>query len=136
MKRFVTYLYLYDGRMKGNNAGFIKVEINGEKSAFLVQIKNLGKYSGKGRVYLVYEAEAVIEAGELTVKNGEAREIYNVDTENVKDSGKTFLQVLGVKIELENADEKYFTDWSRKIWETYCHASESAWTSGDGGRPK
>lgn len=42
MKRFVTYLYLYDGRMKGNNAGFIKVEINGEKSAFLVQIKNLG----------------------------------------------------------------------------------------------
>ena len=63
MKRFVTYLYLYDGRMKGNNAGFIKVEINGEKSAFLVQIKNLGKYSGKGKVYLVYEAEAVIEAG-------------------------------------------------------------------------
>mgnify|MGYP000426448916 CR=1 FL=1 len=31
MKRFVTYLYLYDGRIKGNNAGFIKVEINGEK---------------------------------------------------------------------------------------------------------
>ena len=60
-----------------------------KKSAFLVQIKNLGKYSGKGKVYLVYEAEAVIEAGELTVKNGEAREIYNVDTENVKDSGKT-----------------------------------------------
>ena len=57
MKRFVTYLYLYDGRIKGNNAGFIKVEINGEKSAFLVQIKNLGKYSGKGRVYLIYEAE-------------------------------------------------------------------------------
>ena len=27
MKRFVTYLYLYDGRIKGNNAGFIKVEI-------------------------------------------------------------------------------------------------------------
>ena len=48
-----------------------------------------------------------IEAGELTVKNGEAREIYNVDTENVKDSGKTFLQVLGVRIELENADEKF-----------------------------
>lgn len=39
MKRFVTYLYLYDGRIKENNAGFIKVEINGEKSAFLVQIK-------------------------------------------------------------------------------------------------
>ena len=72
-----------------------------------MQIKNLGKYSGKGRVYLIYEAEAAIEAGEFTVKNGEAREIYNVDTENVKDSGKTFLQVLGVRIELENADEKF-----------------------------
>ena len=54
MKRFVTYLYLYDGRIKGNNAGFIKVEINGEKSAFLVQIKNLGKYSGKGKTSDIY----------------------------------------------------------------------------------
>ena len=43
MKRFVTYLYLYDGRIKGNNAGFIKVEINGEKSAFLVQMKKSRK---------------------------------------------------------------------------------------------
>ena len=50
MKRFVTYLYLYDGRMKGNNAGFIKVEINGEKSAFLVQIKKkLGNTKEKKR---------------------------------------------------------------------------------------
>ena len=125
MKRFVTYLYLYDGRIKGNNAGFIKVEINGEKSAFLVQIKNLGKYSGKGKVYLVYEAEAVIEAGELTVKNGEAREIYNVDTENVKDSGKTFLQVLGVRIELENADEKFLAS----CWTVPVHHQRSVRSS-------
>lgn len=34
MKRFVTYLYLYDGRIKENNTGFIKVEINGEKVHF------------------------------------------------------------------------------------------------------
>ena len=68
MKRFVTYLYLYDGRMKGNNAGFIKVEINGEKSAFLVQIKNLGKYSGKGKVYLVYEAEAIPVGTHVVIK--------------------------------------------------------------------
>ena len=67
MKRFVTYLYLYDGRIKGNNAGFIKVEINGEKSAFLVQIKNLGKYSGKGRVYLVYEAEESVIGLEISM---------------------------------------------------------------------
>ena len=39
-------------------------------------------------------------------------------------------------VALIDRDEKYFTDWRRKIWETYCHASESAWTSGDGGRPK
>ena len=73
MKRFVTYLYLYDGRMKGNNAGFIKVEINGEKSAFLVQIKNLGKYSGKGKVYLVYEAEAVIAGARCKDRTGKCR---------------------------------------------------------------
>ena len=78
-----------------------------EKKCISRTDKKSRKILGKGKVYLVYEAEAVIEAGELTVKNGEAREIYNVDTENVKDSGKTFLQVLGVRIELENVDEKF-----------------------------
>ena len=35
-----------------------------EKKCISRTDKNLGKYSGKGRVYLIYEAEAAIEAEE------------------------------------------------------------------------
>ncbi|WP_455719984.1 DUF6128 domain-containing protein [Agathobacter sp.] len=83
--------------------GFIKVEINGEKSAFLIQIKNLGKFSGKGSIYLVFADNIGIEIGEIPVRNGEAREIYDVEANDVRGSGNALDSVLGVKIELDDA---------------------------------
>ena len=103
VKRFITYLYSYDGKNKGKNVGFIKVEINGEKSAFLIQIKNLGRFSGRGSIYLVFADCIGVEIGEIPVRNGEAREIYDVETNNVRGSGNALDSVLGVKIELNDA---------------------------------
>lgn len=101
MKRFITYLYSYNGKSKEKNVGFIKVEINGENSAFLVQIKNCGNFSGKGTVYLVYEKNIGVPIGEIIVKNGEARQIYEINATNVAESGKNLESVLGVRIQFE-----------------------------------
>lgn len=103
VKRFITYLYSYDGKTKGKNAGFIKVEINGDKSAFLIQIKNLGRFSGEGSIYLVFADSVGVEIGEIPVRNGEAREVYDVEANNVMGSGNALDSVLGVKIELDDA---------------------------------
>lgn len=103
VKRFITYLYSYDGKTKGKNVGFIKVEINGEKSAFLIQIKNLGRFSGRGSIYLVFADSIGVGIGEVPIRNGEAREIYDVEANDVRGSGNALDSVLGVKIELEDA---------------------------------
>lgn len=103
VKRFITYLYSYDGKTKGKNVGFIKVEINGEKSAFLIQIKNLGRFSGRGSIYLVFADSVGVGIGEVPIRNGEAREIYDVEANDVRGSGNVLDSVLGVKIELDDA---------------------------------
>ena len=103
MKRFITYLYSYNGKIKGKNVGFIKVEINGENSEFLVQIKNLGRFSGQGNIYLVYESCLGIPIGEILVRNGEARNKYSVEPQNVSESGKTLEPVRGVRIQFEDS---------------------------------
>lgn len=103
VKRFITYLYSYDGKTKGKNVGFIKVEINGEKSAFLIQIKNLGRFSGRGSIYLVFADSVGVGIGEIPIRNGEAREIYDVEANDVRGSGNALDSVLGVKIELDDA---------------------------------
>lgn len=103
VKRFITYLYSYDGKTKGKNVGFIKVEINGEKSAFLIQIKNLGRFSGRGSIYLVFADSVGVGIGEISIRNGEAREVYDVEANDVRGSGNALDNVLGVKIELEDA---------------------------------
>lgn len=102
MKRFITYLYSYDGKNKGKNVGFIKVEINGEKSAFLIQIKNLDRFSGRGSIYLVFADSVGVSIGEIPIRNGEAREIYDVEVGDVRGSGNALDSVLGVKIELDD----------------------------------
>ncbi len=102
VKRFITYLYSYDGKTKGKNVGFIKVEINGEKSAFLIQIKNLGRFTGRGSIYLVFADSVGVGIGEIPIRNGEAREIYDVEANDVRDSGNALDSVLGVKIELDD----------------------------------
>ena len=59
-------------------------------------VRQIGTPADEGRVYISEKAYKRIKTC-LLYTSGEAREIYNVDTENVKDSGKTFLQVLGVR---------------------------------------
>ena len=51
MKRFVTYLYLYDGRIKGNNAGFIKVDVSIWASYFRI-LKCISRTDKKSRKIL------------------------------------------------------------------------------------
>lgn len=102
VKRFITYLYSYDGKTKGKNVGFIKVEINGEKSVFLIQIKNLGRFSGRGSIYLVFADSVGVGIGEIQIRNGEAREIYDVEANDVRGCGNALDSVLGVKIELDD----------------------------------
>ncbi len=73
MKRFVTYIYAYEDKKKGNNIGFAKIEIRGEDCRIEIHLRGVYARQSTCRVYLFREAAGAIEGipiGELQLVNG------------------------------------------------------------------
>lgn len=109
MKRFVTYIYAYEDRKKGNNVGFARVDIRGEECR--VEIHLRGIYPGRSacRIFLIKEEEAGlvgVPIGELKLANG------NGDFGAVVKSGKIGESPFGIQemegVFLLGEDERIF----------------------------
>lgn len=73
MKRFVTYIYLYEDKKKGSNAGFAKVEIRGEDCRIEIHLRGVCSGVKKGSVCLFRtNAGDMIgfAMGEMQIMNG------------------------------------------------------------------
>lgn len=73
MKRFVTYIYAYEDKKKGNNIGFAKIEIRGEDCRVEIHLRGVYARQSMCRVYLFREAAGEIEGisiGDLRLANG------------------------------------------------------------------
>lgn len=73
MKRFVTYIYAYEERKKGNNIGFAKVEIRGAELGMEIHIRGVYATQTDCTVYLFREASGDMEGvqiGEMRLVNG------------------------------------------------------------------
>lgn len=73
MKRFVTYIYVYDEKKKGNNVGFAKIEIRGEDCRIEIHLRGLYIKQALCTVYLFRENSGEIEGirmGEMRLANG------------------------------------------------------------------
>lgn len=73
MKRFVTYIYAYEERKKGNNIGFAKVEIRGAELGMEIHIRGVYATQTDCAVYLFREASGDMEGvqiGEMRLVNG------------------------------------------------------------------
>lgn len=75
MKRFVTYIYAYEDKKKGNNIGFAKIEIRGEDCRIEIHLRGVYARQSTCSVYLFREAAGAIEGipvGELRLAGGNA----------------------------------------------------------------
>lgn len=73
MKRFVTYIYAYEERKKGNNVGFAKVEIRGGELRMEIHLRGVYAAQGECRVYLFRENAGNLEGvpiGTMSLVNG------------------------------------------------------------------
>lgn len=100
MKRFITYLYEYKELKKSNNVGFIKVESQSEITRMMVVIKSRTISGQSGKVYLIFEDTVGILLGEIKMGEGEIRQVYEFDTERIKDSDYCIDDVKGIRIEM------------------------------------
>lgn len=100
MKRFITYLYQYKELKKCNNTGFIKVESQSKITRMMIVIKSQTISGASGKVYLIFEDTVGILLGEIKMCDDEIRQVYEFDTEKIKDTGYGIDDVKGIRIEM------------------------------------
>ena len=104
MKRFITYLYDYEGGAKGKGAGFARVDVRGREVRMEVHVRNAGQFQGKGKLYLITNQDKAvgISAGEVMILNGNGDETFRFSNLNMYGSGMDFTNVIGLAIRCKN----------------------------------
>lgn len=104
MKRFITYLYLYEQGQKSINVGFVRVDVRGNTARMEISVRNLSRILEKGMIYaLVYQKKMIgIELGDMRIINGQGKKTIEVSTIDIVDSGYTIDDVVGISIDFQN----------------------------------
>lgn len=114
MERFITYMYAYENRIKGRNVGFVKVECRKDTCALEIHIRNLGRFSGKCRTYLLMDENVIgVELGNMIISYGQGQAIYYFDKNDIEQSGYRLEQVKAVRVEC-GSQEFLASCWSEE----------------------
>lgn len=114
MERFITYMYAYENRIKGRNVGFVKVECRKDTCALEIHIRNLGRFSGKCRTYLLMDENVIgVELGTMIISYGQGQVIYYFDRNDIEQSGYRLEQVKAVRVEC-GSQEFLASCWSEE----------------------
>lgn len=112
-RRFVSYIYNYEMKIKKNNVGFARIEIRGNqcKITLHMQVKSISSGALKAYGFIRdgnYLKGVFLE--ELVIKNGNGDAQVVTDKGNIKGSGISFEQLGGLIFYV--SDDKYFgTEW-------------------------
>lgn len=114
MERFITYMYAYENRTKGRNVGFVKVECRKDTCALEIHIRNLGRFSGKCRTYLLMDENVIgVELGNMIISYGQGQAIYYFDKNDIEQSGYRLEEVKAVRVEC-GSQEFLASCWSEE----------------------
>lgn len=118
--RLISYIYAYEGGIKGKNTGFAKLETRGTSCRIQVSVRRVFAGGSQIGVYLLAGQEE-IRIGTLFVRggNGEFRAVVNC--ENIEGSGCNMEECCGLTLhETDSAWRAYTTIWEDAV----AHAAE------------
>ena len=118
--RLISYIYAYEGGIKGKNTGFAKLETRGTSCRIQVSVRRVFAGGSPIGVYLLAGQEE-IRIGTLFVRggNGEFRAVVNC--ENIEGSGCNMEECCGLTLHETDSAWRAFTT----IWEdAVAHAAE------------
>ena len=118
--RLISYIYAYEGGIKGKNPGFAKLETRGTSCRIQVSVRRVFAGGSPIGVYLLAGQEE-IRIGTLFVRggNGEFRAVVNC--ENIEGSGCNMEECCGLTLhETDSAWRAYTTIWEDAV----AHAAE------------
>lgn len=119
IKRFVSYIYMYNSGVKGSNVGFAKVDSRNGQCKIAVNIKGLEFSNGKSeKVYLFYRKQEKILGiyiGSFQIVNGIGEFQEQFQTENIKAADLSLDEMNGIFIREEDRNERVFASG----WDDY-----------------
>lgn len=114
-KRLISYLYEYEGKVKGKNVGFVKLETRNGLCKLNVSIRKLYLGSGNLGVYLL-SARREIFLGNLILRNGGGEFRTTLQAADVEQSGEGIEDCYGLTIhEKKDSWKVYTTIWEDSI---------------------
>ncbi len=114
-KRLISYLYEYEGKVKGKNVGFVKLETRNGLCKLNVSIRKLYLGSGNLGVYLL-SARREIFLGNLILRNGGGEFRTTLQAADVEQSGDSIEDCYGLTIhEKKDSWKVYTTIWEDSI---------------------
>lgn len=131
VKRFVTYIYTYEDKQKGNNIGFAKIEIRGEECRVEVHLRGLYARQARCEAFLFREIDGVMEGiriGEMRLLNGNGDFFVSVRAGNIGESGLGIQDMEGILLSGED-EQLYMSRWKEGKPVIVCRENFRMWKS-------
>lgn len=111
-RRLISYIYEYEGNVKGKNVGFVKLEARNGVCRLSVSVKKLYMGSSDMGVYLLTGRQEIF-LGDLFLRNGCGEFRTVVQLTDVQESGESMDQCYGLTLHGKNETWRVYTT----IWE-------------------
>ena len=117
-RRLISYIYAYEGSVKGKNIGYAKIEIRGGQCRIQANVKHVYVGGGEIGVYLLTPGEELL-LGRIFIRNGAGEYRTQVNPDNIDGSGCRIDQCYGLTIhDVENAWQCWMTIWEDAVAQT------------------
>lgn len=111
-RRLISYIYAYEGDVKGKNIGFAKLESRNGQCKLSVNVKKVYVGSSDLGVYLLAPGKEIL-LGNIFIRGGSGEFRAVVSVENAADSGCSMDQCYGLTVHDPNDSWRAYTT----IWE-------------------
>ena len=119
-RRLISYIYAYEGGIKGKNIGFAKIETRGIQCKITVSVKKIYVGGNDIGVYLL-AGEKEIYLGNIFIRGGSGEFRATVSVNDIEHSGINMDQCFGLTIhDVKNTWRSYTTIWEDAV----AHAAE------------
>ena len=119
-RRFISYIYSYEGDKKTKNVGFAKIEARNGQCRISVSIRGAYECSGQGLTLYGYgyrEAGCLlVPLGQVPVKNGTGEAVFGRQEENLGGSGYGLRFIKGLYLRSRvSVQRSYLTTWDDTV---------------------
>lgn len=114
-RRLISYIYAYEGGIKGKNIGYAKIEVRSGQCRIYVSVKRIYIGSNDIGVYLLTPGSELL-LGRIFIRNGSGEFRISIPAENIDGSGCSMDQCYGLTIhDVENTWQCYTTIWEDAV---------------------